>query len=79
LLLLQRAERAIRAGNPDVALALIEEIDTDRATLHQERLAMVVLAECQRNSPDAATRAHAFLAQHTDSVYAARILQMCSP
>lgn len=49
LLLLERAERAVRSRNPALALALIEELERafPRSPLHEERRSIELMAHCQ--------------------------------
>jgi hypothetical protein len=79
--LLERAERAIRADNVALALALLSELDArfPRSALREERQAIEVLAQCQAGSTDSAARAERFLRAHAQSVYAERIGEMCTP
>jgi hypothetical protein len=79
--LLGRAERALRADNVALALALLSEFDAryPRSALREERQAIEVLAQCRAGSTDSAARAELFLRVHAQSVYAARIGEMCTP
>ncbi len=79
--LLERAERALRADNVALALALLSELDArfPRSALREERQAIEVLAQCQAGSTDSAARAERFLRAHAQSVYAGRIGEMCTP
>jgi hypothetical protein len=83
--LLERAERAIRAGEGALALALLEELEQKfpASTLREERAAARVLAGCeQAGSNGAAAReaarvaAERFLAQGS-ALYADRVRQLC--
>jgi hypothetical protein len=83
--LLERAERAIRAGEGARALALLEELEQKfpASTLREERAAARVLAGCeQAGSNGAAAReaarvaAERFLAQGS-ALYADRVRQLC--
>ena len=85
LALLERAERAIRAGEGALALALLDQLEHDFPTtsLREERAAARVLARCaETSSADASERAEAradaeqFLA-HSSSVYADRVRTLC--
>ena len=55
LALLQRAERAVRAKNPTLALALMDELKQSRprSPLHEERSAIELMAHCQARGADA--------------------------
>jgi hypothetical protein len=86
--LLERVERAIRAGEPNLALALLAELDREVAVaaLPEERAAARVLALCVRagarshGSPEATearASAERFLAASPASVYADRIASSC--
>jgi hypothetical protein len=80
LALLQRAERAVRADNAALALALIDELEAryPRSTLLEERSAIELLAHCRAGATDARTRAARFLRQHPSSLYAGRVRELCS-
>jgi hypothetical protein len=79
LALLQRAERAVRADNPALALALIDELEAryPRSTLLEERSAIELLAHCGAGATDARARAARFLRQHPSSLYAGRVRELC--
>jgi hypothetical protein len=79
LALLQRAERAVRAGNPALALALTGELDEDypRSGLLEERHAIELMAHCQAGASDSGPSAARFVGAHPQSVYAARIAELC--
>jgi hypothetical protein len=89
LLLLERAERAVRSRNPALALALIGELEQSfpRSRLHEERRSIELMAHCQALGPsseanadtkaDIATRRERFLRQYPESVYFARIADEC--
>jgi hypothetical protein len=76
---LQRAERAVRADNAALALALIGELEAryPRSTLLEERSAIQLLAHCRAGATDARMRAARFLRQHPSSLYAGRIRELC--
>jgi hypothetical protein len=80
LTLLSRVERALRAGEAALALALLDELDHHhpRSTLAEERIAARLLADCMREAPLAAARAQQFLQQHHDSVYSDRLRSTCA-
>lgn len=77
--LLQRAERAVRADNPALALALTSELDDryPRSQLLQERSAIVLLARCESSDHDMTADAKQFLREYPKSVYASRIRELC--
>jgi hypothetical protein len=93
LALLHRTERAIRAHDPALALALLAELDraAPSATLREERRTARILAECEQGSePDtrimtentrrgspARARAEQFLREQPSSVYSDRIRDIC--
>lgn len=79
LLALQRAERALRSDNAELALALLAELDAQhpRPLLGEERTATRSMASCQANIPSAAAAARTFLESHPRSVYGDRIRASC--
>jgi hypothetical protein len=79
LALLRRAERALRKGNPDFALALLDELEAKRPSpmLAQERSATRLLAACQARAEGAERAAAAFIAAYPESVYVARLESSC--
>jgi hypothetical protein len=89
LLLLERAERAVRSRNPALALALIGELEQSfpRSPLHEERRSIELMAHCQALGPSSdassdkkaeiAARRERFLRQYPESVYSARIADEC--
>ena len=79
LLLLQRAERAVRASNSALALALIGELEENypRSVLLEERRAIELMAHCAAGATDGAARARRFERDHPRSVYAERITELC--
>jgi hypothetical protein len=79
LLLLQRAERAVRADNPALALALIGELEQryPRSIVLEERRAIELMAYCVAGATDASARAQRFLRDHPRSVHAGRIGEVC--
>jgi hypothetical protein len=79
LVLLQRADRAVRADNAALALALIGELEASypRSTLLEERSAIELLAHCSAGASDASSHATRFLRQHPSSLYAGRIRELC--
>jgi hypothetical protein len=79
LLLLQRAERAVRSNNSALALALIGELEENypRSVLVEERRAIELMAYCRAGATDGAARAQRFERDHPRSVYAERIAELC--
>jgi hypothetical protein len=79
LTLLQRAERAVRAENPALALALVTEHAEryPRSVLIEERQAIELMAHCEAGTVDASERARRFLQEHPKSVYATRVRELC--
>lgn len=79
LALLRRAERAVRADDSALALALIGELEAGypRSSLLEERRAIELMAQCGAGATDARPRARRFLSEHPRSVYAGRIRAMC--
>ena len=84
--LLERAERAIRAGEGKLALVLVDQLEREfpASALHQERAAARVLARCiEARSAGPAERvaarsgAQQFLANGS-SVYAERVRERCA-
>lgn len=78
--LLQRAEHTIRAGEPQLALGLLRELDAKfpKGQLMQERTAARVLANCQLDeTEDAQQRGRTYLSAHPRSVYANRVRTLC--
>jgi hypothetical protein len=81
LALLQRAERAVRADNAALGLALIAELETKypHSKLLEERHAIELMAHCAAGATDGAARAERFLREQPRSIYAARIETLCKP
>ena len=81
LALLERAERAIRARHPALALALIEELDQrrPRSPLQEERRSIELMAHCQAQGPGSQTaqRRESFMREYPESAYSARIAAEC--
>jgi hypothetical protein len=79
LALLRRAERAIRTGDPTLALILLDQLERDypRSALGEERAAARILVECARSGELARPEAVRFLAQRPSSVYSDRIIRAC--
>ncbi|MEO8182458.1 MAG: hypothetical protein ABI895_26780 [Deltaproteobacteria bacterium] len=79
LALLQRAERALRAGEAALSLSLVGELERryPASTLSEERAAVRILAECSADLPGARTRAERFLGARLASVYTDRVRRVC--
>jgi hypothetical protein len=79
LLLLERAERAVRARHPELALALTAELEQrfPGSPLQEERRAVALLAQCQRGGDEARELAESFVRRYPGSVYAERITMGC--
>jgi hypothetical protein len=78
---LRRAERAERNGAPELALALLDEIDQGaaRTVLREERLLTAVLALCdQGDVTRARQRARELAGAQSDSIYASRLRESCA-
>ena len=81
LLLLERAERALRNHNPALATALIAELTQrfPRSLLHEERRAIELMARCQAggDASAAASLRTGFERDYPTSVYAERVARDC--
>jgi hypothetical protein len=79
LALLRRAERAIRSGDPALALILLDQLERTypKSELGEERRAARVLVECARSGELATPEARRFIEQHPSSVYTDRIVRAC--
>jgi hypothetical protein len=79
LALLRRCERALRAQNADLALALLRELDERYRDTRfaEERRAARVLAHCLGRDDAASELAQAFLRERPSSVYSKRIVETC--
>ncbi|HVZ33809.1 MAG TPA: hypothetical protein VG963_15360, partial [Polyangiaceae bacterium] len=79
LVLLQRAERAIRSGEPDLALSFLDDLDRRHpdTRLVEERTAARLMARCARHEPGAAEQAELFLRDRHKSVYSDRLSALC--
>lgn len=77
---LRRVQRALREGNPRLALVLLDDLDTavPRGRLGEERAAARVIARCVLGAGPASVLAEDFAAAFPNSVYAARVKQACS-
>lgn len=81
LLLLERAERALRARNADLALVLADQLEEryPSSLLHEERSAIELMALCQAGSSRAIMLGEVFARRYPGSVYAERITDECGP
>lgn len=79
LVLLQRAERAIRAGEGELALSLLAELDRQYpdTRLGEERKVARLLARCAQGDPRAQAEAARFLREQRASVYSDRVRELC--
>lgn len=79
LALLQRAERAIRSGEADLALSFLDDLDRryPDTPFVEERTAARLMARCARNEPGAAVQAEVFLRERRTSVYSDRVCALC--
>jgi hypothetical protein len=78
--LLQRAQRALDAGEPSLALALLAELDErfPRDLLSEERDAARVVGLCKSGDTQGASRlAQELASMSPSSIYAARITRSC--
>jgi hypothetical protein len=78
---LRNAERALRDGNPGLALAFLQELDRQvpNGQLAEERDAAGTLARCARGEhPFGVNLAAEFTERHPGSVYRARVDQACT-
>jgi len=76
---LQRAERALRQGNPRLSLVLLEELarSTQGGRLLEERAAEMAVARCTLEPSEAERLSLEFEHAHPNSVYASRVEQSC--
>jgi hypothetical protein len=80
LAMLQRARRALGAGNGLLALGIVQELDErfPRGVLIEERVATRVFSLCAlERLAEARTIGREFLARHPSSVYAERVRTSC--
>ena len=78
---LRNAERALRDGNPGLALAFLQDLDRQipHGQLAEERDAASTLARCARGDhPFGVNLAAEFTERHPGSVYRARVEQACT-
>jgi hypothetical protein len=78
---LRRAERALRQGNPRLALVLLEDLNrsTRGGRLLEERAAEMVIARCALEPNEATRLSLEFERAHADSVYLDRVKRSCGP
>jgi hypothetical protein len=79
LMLLSRAERAIRAGEPALALSFLDELEArfPSSGMLEERSAARLLADCALSTPGSQRRAELFLSHRAASVYTDRLRRSC--
>jgi hypothetical protein len=79
LALLRRVQRALRASDPSLALAVLDELDEryPDTALVEERQAAAVMAHCGLADPGSRRRAQSFLRDRPQSVYAERVRAAC--
>jgi hypothetical protein len=78
---LRNTERALRDGNPGLALAFLQELDRQvpNGQLTEERDAAGTLARCARGDhPFGVNLAAEFTERHPSSVYRSRVEQACA-
>ena len=80
LVLLRRAEHAIRSGQPELALSLLDELEQryPKTRLDEERMAARLMARCARGDLDASAEAARFLRSRPASVYSERVRSVCA-
>ena len=79
LALLQRAERALRSGEPELALSFLDDIERryPETRLGEERTAARLMARCARADAHVGEQARQFLQSHRASVYSDRVAELC--
>jgi hypothetical protein len=74
----REAERALNAGNPTQALAMLDELGRFAGGhMREERAALRALAHCQLGTATSLDRARRFLNDYPSSVYAFRVRTAC--
>jgi len=79
--LLHQAEQALHAGESELALGLLNDLDrrAERASLRQERLTTLVLALCQQRRVEAARATRQELQREfPGSIYTSRLDRSCA-
>jgi hypothetical protein len=79
LALLQRAEHAIRSGEPDLALSFLADLDRrhPETQFGEERTAARLMARCARGDMQAQTQAEHWVNERRASVYSDRVRELC--
>src|SRR5690606_23117475 len=79
LVLLARAERAIRASEPALALTFLDDLERrfPTSSMIEERRAARLLAGCALSNPGARRRAELFIEERAASVYTDRVRRSC--
>jgi hypothetical protein len=79
LALLQRAERAIRSGEPELALSFLDDIERryPQTRFVEERAAARLMARCARREVGSRAEAEKFLSERRTSVYSDRVRALC--
>jgi hypothetical protein len=79
LALLQRAEHAIRSGEPELALSFLADLDRrhPETQLGEERVAARLMARCARGDVPAKMEATQWLQERRASVYSDRVRELC--
>ena len=76
---LRRVERAVREGNPRLALVLLEDLQRaiPAGQLLEERRAASIMANCQLGGDTAVADARAFVGKYARSAYLTRVIELC--
>lgn len=77
----KRIERALRNGEPNAALELLDDLDERMpdGALHEERMAASVMARCALGLGARSTLRNEFANQHPSSAYLERVARACAP